>query len=423
MTLYYLRLALISIRGNPAHTALMVVAIALGVGVCMCMVTVNYLMAKNPIPEKSEQLFYVQLDNWDPSRPYNSPNEPPNQITWQDGQALMTAKRAFRETKNAKFTSVLLPADPAIRPFQVVVRGNHADFFPMFNVPFLFGSGWSRESERGTFDSDQVVVLSRETNDRLFGGENSVGKDIRLSVGGTGAMFRVVGVMDEWHPTPKFYDLTNNPFGDGEDIYIPLEMPYRISEQLERSGNMNCWKATGGALRAILGSECVWMQYWVELRTELEKEEYLQFLNNYVTEQKEAGRFERPLNNRLSSVTEWLDINRIVQPEALMLLAVGIMFLGVCLLNTIGLLLSKFLGKAPEVGVRRALGASRRTLFYQYLIETSVIGTSGGVLGLLLTWLGLEAMLAIFGNDAKNSIQPGAPVISRPAASSSLNED
>ena len=39
---------------------------------------------------------------------------------------------------------------------------------------------------------------------------------------------------------------------------------------------------------------------------------------------------------------------------AAMLLAVGAMFLAVCLLNTVGLLLAKFLGRAPEIGLRRA---------------------------------------------------------------------
>jgi putative ABC transport system permease protein len=66
------------------------------------------------------------------------------------------------------------------------------------------------------------------------------------------------------------------------------------------------------------------------------------------------------------------------------------------------LLLSKFVGKSTEIGVRRALGASRGSLFYQYLVETALIGLAGGILGLLLTWLGLESMHAIFGSEAAN---------------------
>ncbi|MEM7359206.1 MAG: ABC transporter permease [Pseudomonadota bacterium] len=398
MTGYYLRLAMISIRKHPAHTLLMIVAIALGVAVCMSMVTVNYLMAKNPIPEKSEQLFYVQLDNWNPDNAFRSPNDPPDQVTWQDARALVEAGQAHRQIKSASFSMVVEPEDPEIRPFQVSVRGTHADFFPMFNVPFLFGDGWSRESERGMFDSDLVVVLSKATNERLFGGIDSVGRDVRIGT----ATYRVVGVMDEWRPVPKFYDVTNNFFGNPEDVFMPFDVDYKIASTRQRQGSMNCWKPTAPAFRAILGSECVWMQMWVELRDSSEKEEYLQFLNNYVSEQKEQGRFERPMNNRLQSVTEWMDYNEIVQPEAKMMLAIAVMFLVVCLLNTVGLLLSKFIGKSAEASVRRALGASRATLFYQYLIETLIIGIAGGLLGLLLTWFALEAMTAMFGELASN---------------------
>jgi putative ABC transport system permease protein len=68
-------------------------------------------------------------------------------------------------------------------------------------------------------------------------------------------------------------------------------------------------------------------------------------------------------------------------------LALG--FLLVCVVNTVGLLLAKFLRRSGEIGVRRALGASRRAIFAQLLIEASMIGAAGALLGLLLTWLGL----------------------------------
>ena len=67
-------------------------------------------------------------------------------------------------------------------------------------------------------------------------------------------------------------------------------------------------------------------------------------------------------------------------------------FLLLCLVNTIGLLLAKFSVRAPEVGVRRALGASRKEIFTQFLIESAVVGLAGGILGLLLA-LGALALI------------------------------
>jgi putative ABC transport system permease protein len=61
----------------------------------------------------------------------------------------------------------------------------------------------------------------------------------------------------------------------------------------------------------------------------------------------------------------------------------------VCLVNTVGLLLAKFLRRTGEIGVRRALGASRREVFAQLLVEAGIVGVAGGVLGLLLALAGL----------------------------------
>ena len=87
---------------------------------------------------------------------------------------------------------------------------------------------------------------------------------------------------------------------------------------------------------------------------------------------------------------------------AAMLLAVGVMFLAVCLLNTVGLLLAKFLGRAPEIGLRRALGASRRAVFCQYLVESGCIGVAGGAGGVAAAWLGLRGIEALFGDIIAN---------------------
>jgi putative ABC transport system permease protein len=67
-------------------------------------------------------------------------------------------------------------------------------------------------------------------------------------------------------------------------------------------------------------------------------------------------------------------------------------YLLVCLLNTVGLLLAKFLRRSSEIGVRRALGASRRAIFAQCLVEAGTVGLAGGVLGLGFALLGLWAV-------------------------------
>ena len=80
------------------------------------------------------------------------------------------------------------------------------------------------------------------------------------------------------------------------------------------------------------------------------------------------------------------------------------MFLAVCMINTLGLLLSKFLNRAPEIGVRRALGASRRTIFFQHLVDVGIIGLAGGLVGLGLSQIGLMGVKSLY-SDYNDLVQ------------------
>jgi putative ABC transport system permease protein len=85
----------------------------------------------------------------------------------------------------------------------------------------------------------------------------------------------------------------------------------------------------------------------------------------------------------------WLDYNKVVPSDVHLQVWLAFGFLLVCLVNTVGLMLAKFLRRSGELGVRRALGASRRSLFAQLLTEAGVVGLVGGSGGLLLALLGL----------------------------------
>ncbi len=122
------------------------------------------------------------------------------------------------------------------------------------------------------------------------------------------------------------------------------------------------------------------------------------FLDAYAESQKELGRFPRPLNNRLSNVMEWMQIEEVVDDDVQVLLGLAVLFLVVCLLNTIGLLLAKIMRRSGDISLRRALGASRHAIFTQYIVEAGLIGLAGGVLGIGMTWLGLQGIKGLYGD-------------------------
>jgi putative ABC transport system permease protein len=177
-------------------------------------------------------------------------------------------------------------------------------------------------------------------------------------------------------------------FGKGEQLFAPYSTAREL--KLPRSGSTDCWDSTPSP--EVLGAPCVWTQMWVELDSTAKAAAYREFLVRYSDEQKVAGRFQRPPNVALRDVTEWLAYKQVVPRDVRLQTWIALGFLIVCLINTVGLMLTKFLRRSGEIGVRRALGASKRSIFVQLLVEAGTIGLAGGGLGLGLAWLGLWAV-------------------------------
>jgi putative ABC transport system permease protein len=387
---YYLRLALRSLKRTPALTGLMMGTVALGIGVFMAALTVYYLMSSNPIPHKSDQLFAVQLDSWDPVEPWDDerPEVPPWELTYSDAMALLESEIPVRQLAMHKASLVVQPERDEVKPFLEEARVTAGDFFAMFDIEFLYGGTWDRSAD---IDGNLVAVISEEINEKLFGGEDSVGRTVSLN----DSDFRVVGVTRHWNPTPKFYDPNNGAFDEAEQIFVPIGVGRVLS--LFSSGNTNCWKDEEiVTFEDFMAAECVWWQYWVELETPDQKAAYQSYLDGYVNTQKELGRFGRPLNNTLTPVDEWLELRSVVRRDNKVLVGLSFLFLGVCLFNAVGLMLTRFVGKAPQIGVRRALGARKSAVFSQQLIEVGAIGAGGGLLGLALAWLALQGIKRLF---------------------------
>jgi putative ABC transport system permease protein len=386
MFAYNVKLAIKSMRRNPMMTALMVAAIAVGIGISMTTLSVYYMMNGNPIPEKSNELFAVTLDSWNPIRPFDDdrPERAPHQLTYQDAERLAELAAGKRQAAMFESSLIIEPTNDEEMPFEATARVTTGDFFAMFNVPFIYGDGWDKSA-----NAESMVVLTRQLNERLFGGEDSVGRWVTMN----STRFQVSGVIDVWEPTPRFYDPINGGFQEVNEMFIPFGLT-RVLELVSIGSDWG-WKSEDiTSFEQWLNSEASWIQYFVEL--DGDRDEYLAHLDAYVGEQKKLGRFERPMNNNIFDVMQWMEYHEVVANDSRVLLGLSFLFLVVCLLSTITLLLTKFVGKKSETSLRRALGASRTIIFRQQIVEVAVIGFAGGLIGLLLTSFGLQGIQYLY---------------------------
>jgi putative ABC transport system permease protein len=379
MFAYFLDLALRSLKRSKALTALMVIAIAMGIAASMTTLTIYATLAGDPLPAgRSGKLFHVQLDPQE-LKDYTAGEEPDEQLTRFDAEALAREARGERQALMTGGRVALTPDAPGTSPFFADARYTSADFFAMFGAPLLYGRAWSAADDAG---HERVAVISKALNQRLFAGADSTGRSLRVNE----TAFRVIGVVDDWRPTPYFFDLNVGSYRTPEDVMIPFSTA--MEQRLARSGSLTCWGNKSGPDKLSLTAACTWIQYWVELGTAEKVREYRAYLERYSEQQRAAGRFERPANVRLRPVMDWLAFRNVVPGDAKLQVWLAFGFLLVCLVNTVGLLLAKCLRRAPEIGVRRALGASKRAIFAQYLVEAGLIGVLGGVLGLVLAAIG-----------------------------------
>jgi putative ABC transport system permease protein len=383
-----LMLALLSLRRHPVLSGLMVLTIAAGIAACMIATTLYHARAGHPIPWKDDTLYAVTVDPRDdtPAQSFQRhPEYPPFRLTYRDAQAIYASTIPRHAVMMYLSNGLVIPPRAGMRPFRTNVRVTTAGFFSAFDVPFLYGSPWTRA------DDDQpaaVIVISRALNQKLFSGENSVGREVVVE----GTPYRVAGVLAAWMPLPRYYDLNVNGFDVPEDLYMPFG--WLQAAQMMPNGN-SCVAASAKVegFEGLLTQDCVWLESWVELQSRADLGRFQAFVDNYTNDQRAHGRFPRPKNNnRIVNVPTWLEMNNVIGDDSRMQLVLGFVFLGICMLNTLGLLLAKFLSQAPVSGLRRALGARRMDIVRAHVTEAALLSLLGGALGLTLTFSGLAGL-------------------------------
>ena len=377
---YYLDLALRSLGRNRALTALMVLALALGIGATITTLTVLRLLSGDPLPQKSAQLFYPQLDPYPADQPFSrSGSKLPWLMSYVDAMNLLHAGKAQRQTAVALSQVKVMPRTAEGKPFYADGVMTTADFFPMFDAPFQYGAGWTAADDAGRA---QEAVIAGFLNDKLFGGANSVGRVIRID----GHDFRITGVLKPWAPQPRFYalHLGSRNYGKGEGVFLPL-----LGARADGiAPSMMMSYGPGSSMDHLETSPAIWLGVWLELPDASAASAYRRYLANYARQQVALGRFQKS-RSALSGLMQWLRDERVVPDDARLQAGLAFGFLLICVVNTVGLLLAKCLRRSREIGVRRALGASRGAIFAQFMVEAAIVGVAGGVLGLVFAELGL----------------------------------
>lgn len=383
---YAASLGLHGLRRHPRTMALAVLTLALGLASSMTMITLLAMLSADPLPGLSQRLHLVWVDSRQAQRSGvrdGTHAQPPALWKLEDVQALARLRPQVRQTALVG-TPVALGSTDGARSEEVSAVLAVGPMPSMFGVPLLHGRSWTAQEEQ---DRVPVLVLGREASLQLLGTENGVGHDVL--VGHT--PFRVVGINDTWAPRPRAYYLQagDNPqiWGDGRGEGAFLPALAALDAGVAPMGARLCDDSHPDGIRfdAVDLRSCRWLMLWTELDGAAQADDYRRALLAYADERHAAGVFEREPHAELHGMSEWLALNHVVPSSVRLNLWLALALLAVCMLNVAGLLTARFLRRTGELGVRRVLGASRRSVVVQCLAEAGAASLLGGLLALPLT--------------------------------------
>ncbi len=378
---YYIKLSVRNLIRNRLFFMLMLSTLAVGIGVFLANIAIIKSMSTDPIPDKSDRIFNVSLNVWTSD---NQDDEIIEIMRYQDAMHIL-------ENNIATYTMVHYQSQVYTRDInsksltrhQADVRATTPGFFPLTEAPFAYGGVWQQ-------DHAKQIVIGDSLNNQIFGGGNSVGNVLEID----GKPFEIVGVLKPWKLKPLFYHIAyNQKFKATDDIYAPIETA------MDNEWAINVRNSATERIDSVSdnrGKNGYFIQAFVQLDNQQQKNAMQEYLDNYSQSRQQLGEILRANDNRLLDVNQWLEHKKVVDERMLAFALASSLFLAVCIFNASSLLLARYHSARFETGLRRAVGARMKDVFYQGLVESLLIGVVCALLSLIFGWLFLHISISLF---------------------------
>ncbi len=250
------------------------------------------------------------------------------------------------------------------------VVATDASFFEVVNIPVSLGRGITHHDEEHL---EKVCVIGDEVRARLFTHEDPIGQSITVHSQTTGPVpFLVVGVLQ------RVQTAGTPARGIGErNINMDVYVPFATADK--RFGDMTLKVASGSREMRKVPFSDLYIRA-AALENVIDVSDMIERVMQW-GHQKVDYEIKVPLE-RLK-LAEKEKANRQITLGAIA--GISLLVGGIGIMN---IMLASVTERTREIGIRRALGARQAHIIQQFLVETVVLSTTGGVLGILLGWCG-----------------------------------
>ena len=339
------RFALRMIASHRWFSAAVIVTLALGIGINTTVFTLVNAVLFKPVPIPGGERI-VTVANQNLTKPDQRTG-----VSWPDYLELKAQNHTFEglEALNRDQGTISEPGTP---PERFSMARVSPGLFTLLRTPPVVGRGFGRSD--GGAGAEAVVLLGHGVWTNRYGGSPAViGRAVRVN----GAPATIIGVM------PEGFKFPNN-----EDFWMPLtpdaDLEKRSNHGLELFGLVNpgvSLATANGELALIAG----------------------RIARDHPDTNKDTGVLARTFHETYNG-------EKIRTVFLMMLGAVGFVLLIACA-NVANMMLGRAIARSREIAVRAALGATRGQLIRQLLVESVLLSSLGGLLGLGLSVFGVHA--------------------------------
>lgn len=359
-----IRMALETLRANKMRSALTILGIVIGISTVIAISSViNGLNASVSamVESMGTNVLWVFRFPVIGVRP-TAEMLARKQLTYDDAESLKVLPHVVGVVPSLRYTNFQFGAGSVTVKYgknkseNVSLEGTTASNVGVYNLDMKEGRYFSQNEET---HARNVAVLGNDTASDLFGGESALGKEVEVE----GRMFTVVGVQEK----------VKSAFGGGgrnsEDniVHMPITTFRKMHPEI--------------------------LDYWVSVKFDDQRNKSL-----VEDEVRDVLRRRRKVRNEAEdnfaifgsdSITRlWSQITGSLFLLMMALASVGLMVGGVGVMN---IMLVSVTERTREIGVRKAIGATRSTILLQFTVEAIVLCALGGVLGVLIgSGLGLS---------------------------------
>jgi putative ABC transport system permease protein len=345
--------ALRTLRKNPAFTATALAALAIGIGANSAIFSVVNAVLLRPLSYPGADRIVLFL--------LTSPTGPSYGGSAAKFNVWRRQTKVFQDVSAYEYSGAQLNLTGGAYPEQIHGIRVSAEYFRLFGAPVVQGRRFTAGEDRP--GGGHVVILNYGLWQRRFGGDpRTIGKTISLG----GAPYAVVGILG-----PGFNTELDSP----PDIWLPFQIDPNSNDHAQYFNVVARLKpgVSPGMANAQL---------------QLAADEFRGKFPNIMGPRDSFG--VQPFQEAIVSD---------VRPSLLVLAGAVSFVLLIACANVANLLLVRATGRRREMAIRAAIGAARGRIIRQLLIESVVLSTAGGALGLVLGLIGVRALLAVNPGD------------------------